>query len=196
MDQARKTRTREGILDSAYALVSRMGMRKTTFEDIAAKAGVSRQTLYRYFGSKEELMASLMDRESERFLDALQRLAPEDTDLEGALQVGLVFTFDYLATHPLLSWIYEHERDELLPHLTRDWAPILDVVRQFIQPFIESEVQAGRITPERAAVAGDWVTRVSMSYMILPGEFVDLADQASLKLVPDLILRGLQGEPR
>lgn len=193
MSDERKAKTRERILDSAYALVSRMGLKRTTFEDIATKAGVSRQTLYRYFGSKDELVAALMDRESERFFEALSRLAPAGEDFAGALEKGLVFTFDYLDTHPLLSWIYENEPDELLPHLRSHWTPILDAVKRYIEPYVMAEVEAGRLTPERAAIAGDWVSRITLSYLIVPGDIIDVRDQRSLASVPQLILHGLQG---
>jgi AcrR family transcriptional regulator len=189
----RKTRTRERILDSAYALVSRVGLRRTTFEDVAAKAGVSRQTLYRYFGSKDEMVAALMDREADRFLEELQKIPVANTDLAGAMSKGLMFTFDYLASHPLLSWIHEHEPDELLPHLRSHWLPILAAVRHYIEPFMEAEVSEGRMTARRAQMAGDWLSRIAMSYLIVPGDFVNLRDERSIAEVPDLILNGLRG---
>jgi AcrR family transcriptional regulator len=193
MTSDRKAQTRERILDSAYALVSRVGLRRTTFEDVAAKAGVSRQTLYRYFGSKDEMVAALMDREADRFLEALQRMAVDNTDLAGAMSKGLMFTFDYLASHPLLSWIHENEPDELLPHLRSHWLPILDAVKRYIEPFMEAEVSEGRMTPRRAQMAGDWLSRIAMSYLIVPGDFVNLRDESSIAEVPDLILNGLRG---
>ncbi len=49
--------TEDRILDAAYALASRIGIKKMTFEDIAAKASLSRQTLYRYFENKDALAA-------------------------------------------------------------------------------------------------------------------------------------------
>lgn len=189
----RKGLTRERILDAAHSLVSRVGFRRTTFEDIASKAGVSRQTLYRHFGSKDDLMADLMDREADRFLQALRRLAPADVDLAGALEAGLVFTFDYLGTHPLLSWIHENEPDELLPHLRSHWSPLLDAVRRFHEPFIAAEVSSGRLSPERADIAGDWITHVVMAYMLLPGEVIDIRDPDTVaRWLPSLILEGLK----
>lgn len=194
VERNRRLETRERILDSAYELFGRIGLRKTTFEDIAVKAGVSRQTLYRYFGSKEELTASVMDREAERFFVALNEAAPEGVDLRDAVENGLLFAFDYLAHHPLLSWIYENEPSELLPHLRGHWTPILDSVRRFIEPFLEKEVQEGGLAEDRAAIAGDWVTRVTLSYLFVPGESVDVRDEDSVrKWLPTLILDGLYG---
>ena len=186
--------TQERILDAAYALVARVGVRKTTFEDVALKASVSRQTVYRYFPNKEELVRALMDREAERFFIALERAVPGEVDLERALERSLVFTLDYIGTHPLLSWVYENEPTELLPHLTVHWAPILDAARLFLKPYIDREVESGRLSRARAKVAGDWITRVGISYLISPSEIVNLRDPRSVrKWVPGLILYGLAG---
>ena len=44
--------------------------------DIAVAAGVSRQTLYKEFGSREEFAQVLVMREAESFLDAVERAVP------------------------------------------------------------------------------------------------------------------------
>lgn len=59
------------ILDAARRLVFRMGARKLSLSDVASLAGVSRPTIYRYFGSKEELIDALGRRERRRFDAAL-----------------------------------------------------------------------------------------------------------------------------
>lgn len=190
-------KTEERILDAAYALVARHGIRKTTIEDIAAKAGLSRQTLYRYFANKDSLLDALVEREAERFFGALARVVPEERDLRGALEDALVFTFDYLLTHPLLSWVHENEPDQLIAHLTADWGPLLEATRRFIEPFVEREVAAGRMTRARADMAGDWITRVTLTYLVAPSAEIDVADPEAVRSVlPGLLLFGLYGEPR
>ncbi|OBF57947.1 hypothetical protein A5787_24210 [Mycobacterium sp. 852002-50816_SCH5313054-b] len=59
------------ILDAAQRLVFRAGARKLSLSDVAARAGVSRPTLYRYFASKEELVDALGKRERRRFNAAM-----------------------------------------------------------------------------------------------------------------------------
>jgi AcrR family transcriptional regulator len=50
------TSTRERILAATAEVLSRSGMTKLSFSEVALQAGVSRPTLYRWFASKEELM--------------------------------------------------------------------------------------------------------------------------------------------
>lgn len=59
------------ILDAAQRLVFRVGARKLSLSDVAARAGVSRPTIYRYFASKEELIDALGKRERRRFNAAM-----------------------------------------------------------------------------------------------------------------------------
>lgn len=57
-----KTDTREAILDAVDGLMSRYGFRKTTMDDIAREAGISKRTIYAYFQSKEEVGLSSIAR--------------------------------------------------------------------------------------------------------------------------------------
>ena len=53
---------RERILDSAYELFSRDGVRAVGVEDVIARAGVAKATLYRHFPSKDALVLAFLDR--------------------------------------------------------------------------------------------------------------------------------------
>jgi AcrR family transcriptional regulator len=61
------------ILDAAQRLVFRTGARKLSLSDVAALAGVSRPTIYRYFVSKEELIDALGKRERRRLNAAMDK---------------------------------------------------------------------------------------------------------------------------
>jgi AcrR family transcriptional regulator len=61
------------ILDAARRLVLQSGMRKLSLTEVAAVAGVSRQSIYRYFLSKEELIDALGRHEHRRFNLAMEQ---------------------------------------------------------------------------------------------------------------------------
>ena len=54
--------TRDAILDAALAVIARDGLRASRMEDVAAEAGVSRQSVYYHFRSREEVLSALIDR--------------------------------------------------------------------------------------------------------------------------------------
>ncbi|MFE9336403.1 TetR/AcrR family transcriptional regulator [Streptomyces sp. NPDC007063] len=68
---------RETLLDAAHVAVRARPWTAVRMVDVAAAAGVSRQTLYNEFGSKEGLGAALVDRLLDDFLDGAGRAVAE-----------------------------------------------------------------------------------------------------------------------
>jgi AcrR family transcriptional regulator len=87
---ARAERTRQRLLDAAGSCFAESGFAKTTVEEIARTAGVSKGLVYHHFRSKDEVLRAVLDRTLEQwqeltgspvingqpaFLPALQRMA-------------------------------------------------------------------------------------------------------------------------
>ncbi|MEU5524177.1 TetR/AcrR family transcriptional regulator [Streptomyces sp. NPDC047860] len=66
----RSQRSRRAIYDAALALVAEVGYPKTTIEGIASRAGVGKQTIYRWWPSKADVLL-------EAFLDLSEQAAQE-----------------------------------------------------------------------------------------------------------------------
>ncbi|TLS42294.1 TetR/AcrR family transcriptional regulator [Streptomyces montanus] len=64
---------RESLLDAAYTALARRPWSAVRMVDVAAEAGVSRQTLYNEFGSKEGLARALVRREADAYLAGVER---------------------------------------------------------------------------------------------------------------------------
>jgi AcrR family transcriptional regulator len=58
---------RERILDTAYELFSRRGIRAVGVDEVIAGAGVAKATLYRHFPSKDELVLAFLERRERRW---------------------------------------------------------------------------------------------------------------------------------
>src|SRR5690348_6924815 len=71
---------RDLLLDAAAALIGDRGWRQTRMADVAAAAGVSRQTLYQYYGTRGALEGALVLRETDRFLTDVERAVAEHPD--------------------------------------------------------------------------------------------------------------------
>jgi AcrR family transcriptional regulator len=56
-----KVRPRERILDSAYQLIARRGVRDVGVEEVIATAGIAKATLYRHFPSKNDLVLAVLE---------------------------------------------------------------------------------------------------------------------------------------
>ncbi len=91
----RSAKSRRAIYDAALALVAEVGYPKTTIEGIAARAGVGKQTIYRWWSSKAEVLM-------EAFLDLGEQAGgessgiPDTGDLAADLKAVLRATVDEL----------------------------------------------------------------------------------------------------
>ncbi|WP_394434703.1 TetR/AcrR family transcriptional regulator [Streptomyces sp. SGAir0957] len=106
-DSARRSeRSRRAIYDAALALVAEIGYPRTTIEGIAARAGVGKQTIYRWWGSKAQvLMEAFLDLNEQNQRAAAEHhpdvplnpvALPDTGDLEADLKVVLRATVDEL----------------------------------------------------------------------------------------------------
>jgi AcrR family transcriptional regulator len=77
-------RTREALLDAAMEEFFEDRWQKTSLELLAAKAGVTKQTLLRHFGSKDGLLLQAIARSGSQILD--QRWSVQAGDIEGAVE--------------------------------------------------------------------------------------------------------------
>lgn len=83
---------------AAFALFARQGFDATTTDEIAAAAGIGRRTLFRYFGSKNDIPWGQFADSLDRFRDSLGAM-PRDLPVSQAVQLAVVLfnTFDPLA---------------------------------------------------------------------------------------------------
>jgi AcrR family transcriptional regulator len=58
---------RARILDAAYDLFSQQGVRAVSIDEVVARSGVARMTLYRHFASKEDLVMAFLERRDEQW---------------------------------------------------------------------------------------------------------------------------------
>src|SRR5262245_3465855 len=73
--------TKRRILDAAYGLFWRQGFLRVAMDDIAARANVTKRTLYQHFSSKDDLIKSTLAHSSEFALSRLRQFKrPSDID--------------------------------------------------------------------------------------------------------------------
>ena len=77
---------RDRILDATESLLTRLGYRKMTMDDVAQEAGIGKRTIYVHFPSKEEVALASIDRVVDRLTTRLSELAQGG----GLAQSGLV----------------------------------------------------------------------------------------------------------
>jgi AcrR family transcriptional regulator len=129
----RSDRARRAILGSAAELVSQVGYRKLSIEAIAARAGVGKQTIYRWWPSKGAVVLDAFMLLQE---DAGAMELPESDDLAADLALLLRGTVAGLVDPrfdgPYRALATEMQHDEALAQdvLDRLLGPLLEATRQ------------------------------------------------------------------
>ena len=166
--EAARELLRNTLLDGARDELQRRSWAEITMADIAAAAGVSRQTLYKEFGSRDEFAQAFVMREVDRFLAAVEVAVREHLDdpataLSAAFDVFLTAAAEDPLVRTLLSG---EEAYGLLALVTTQGEPVVagatDTSRRSSSP-------AGRrSTPPDARLLAECLVRLAISYAALP----------------------------
>ncbi|MGH2690958.1 MAG: TetR/AcrR family transcriptional regulator [Actinomycetota bacterium] len=163
----RAAETRERIVDAAFQAVERFGLSRFTMDDVARIAGVSRQSVYRYFDSKDALIVALVYREEEAFIDGVRDAHSRHEQLEDAMREAILFCLRTARAHPLLDRLLESEPDALLPFLTTRGGGVIGRARAVIE---ELASERNDMDPELVHRAADLAVRAIVSYTLTPSD--------------------------
>jgi AcrR family transcriptional regulator len=159
---------RDRLLDAGRDQLSDRTWAQVTMADIAAAAGVSRQTLYNEFGSRDEFAQALVIREGSRFLDAVeQAIAEHARDPLAALTAALE-RFLTIAHHdPFVRLLLGDDgTGGLLPMVTTQSRPVLDWAGARLVGAI-SATWPGVAADDVASLA-DLLVRLAISHVAAP----------------------------
>jgi AcrR family transcriptional regulator len=179
--------TRHAIVTSAHRVVRRYGVRRTTVEDVARAAGVSRPTIYAYFGDRQGLIDAVLLWNGHLIrLELEKRFAEAPTFADKVVAAAVFGTSD---ADPLR--IGESEPDSLALMLTTAGGPWLERAAAFWVPLVREAQEAGEVRPELDAhLAARWIAR---SLFALSAMSSAAPDEGELAEVRDLARTHLAG---
>lgn len=180
------------IADGFMACVGRWGVGKTTVEDIAREAGLSRATVYRHFpGGKSAIAATAWSLDVSKFIAAVTDQILDARSIEDALVVGMTTVVHHFGRHPALNFMRDHEpaeferlvsferMDTILLASGTSMAPLLG---RFLDPVDSFDVSV-------------WMARILVSYIAEPAAYFDLGSEKDVRrFVRTFILPGLAAE--
>lgn len=160
--------TRVRLLEATSVAVAQYGPRKLSLTDIAAIAGVSRPTVYRYFASKDDLLVALADHEKTRFeaeLAAVLHGSRGEERLDRALRFIVDFQRDYS-----MRGLVVIEPAFMLGQLEQS----LRTMAEAMEPLFGPRRAPGGTTPADIA---DLVVRIALSHFLIRGDDAQLLRQ-------------------
>ncbi|HEY1919233.1 MAG TPA: TetR/AcrR family transcriptional regulator [Streptosporangiaceae bacterium] len=176
------------ILDAALEEFLAYGLRRASIDSIARRAGLARATVYRRFGSKNDLTSAVVIRESRRLLVRLVRAVEDLPTVEERLTEAFVHGTREVRDHPLFTTLLRSEPETVLPYLTTDSEFVLGFARAFLAgQFRRSPGPPIKADPDAAA---EIVLRLSLSIILAPRGHIpldtddDLRTFAGVYLIP------------
>lgn len=156
---------RQRILQAAFKVLCRHGYGKLSLSDVAAQAGISRPTLYKFFASKDDLLSAFSVFEMQLVRADLARALEGQTG-RGRVEALLQFLVDFYGSYQMRGLI------EIEPGLVLDqMARALPELVALVAPALQGQVA----DPQAAAMA---LVRLSVCHYLVPGYDQDrLLDQ-------------------
>ena len=152
------TSTRQRILAATAEVLGRSGTTKLSLSEVAAQAGVSRPTLYRWFASKQELLSAFSRYERQSFESGL---AKATAGLKGVERLDAALRF-------IVEWQYSYSGVRMVDvepeHVIGQVSRVIPEMREGLQ----------RLLPgPNAAVKAATVIRIAISHYIVRSDDAD-----------------------
>ena len=171
------------ILDAALDQVAAYGLRRTTMDDVARRAGVGRMTVYRRFATKGELLQRLVAREAQRMVAAIGSAAETETELPDRVVAAFVAALRLTRQHPLVDRLVRMEPEALLELAQLENPDLLGLARTFVAAELRRGQSDGAAGPVDADQAAEVVVRLVISFVVLPRSVVDVTDEEAARRV-------------
>jgi AcrR family transcriptional regulator len=175
------------VIDAALACLARVGVGKTTLDDVAREAGCARATVYRCFPNRQALFRAVLDREVAALGARVLESARSAETLGDAITAVMLTAAETFHGHAALAFVVEHEPEIVTPQLSFErGSALLQAASTLVAPAFTRFLETGR-----AERLGEWVTRLTLSYLCNPSEQVQLDDPAQVRaFVADFIVPG------
>jgi AcrR family transcriptional regulator len=161
--------TDDRLLNATGRILAEVGWSQVTMAAVASAAEVSRQTLYKRFGSRSELAQAYVLRESERLVAVVDgAIAAHRDDPRAAITAAFDVFLATAARHPLVRAIVGEGEgaDELLELFTTRGRSVLDAAAHHLAGVLSATWP--ELSRDAAGVAAEIAVRLAISVAALP----------------------------
>ncbi len=184
--------TRDRLLDATERCLRRAGIRRTTVSEIAQEAGVSRAWLYRHFPDKASLVVAALARTDEQFW----REAHARVSAARGITAQVAAAVEHArAQQPsaLALLLKEEEPAAFAEMIGTGLAEMLPGMAEFWHRYLDAARARGELRADLdVARAAEWVMRIVLSLVTVPGATVDTSDRRAVRrFLDEFLVAGL-----
>lgn len=176
------------VLDAAADHLRRFGLGRWSVDDVADAAGVGRTSVYRWFGSRDELVHAVLARELRMTLLAVGAATAsvgrfEDKAVEAAL-VCLESLRGSVVEHLL-----QHDPQAVLPLLTTGAGPLVELTRTALAPQLLAAGVAA--DADQADMLAETLARLGLSFVLTRDTVIPVDDPEAMRAAMSSLIRPL-----
>ncbi|MFC8044294.1 TetR/AcrR family transcriptional regulator [Nocardia sp. NPDC057353] len=178
-------RNQTRVLDAALVAFLDFGIKRTSMVEVARRCGLSLATLYRRFASKSDLIQAVGLRQARQFVEdvdaALQRQVDRDAGAEDQIVELFVVFLEGLRGNKLLDRLLQTEPEIVLPYLTVQGAPVIELGRDYLVEFIGRLQREGKLPEYDPAPIAEMIARTSLSLALTPQTVIPFEDELAVR---------------
>jgi AcrR family transcriptional regulator len=166
------------LVEAAERCILRWGIRKTSLDDIAREAGVSRATVYRVFpGGKARVVEGVLCHVVGRFFHELHAELVAAPTLDDVVAVGVGALLREAVDNAVLPSLLEREPDLVLPHFAfHRFDRVFDLAEAVSRRHLERFLAPAAVRP-----AAELLARCVLSLAFQPADWLDPHDDAAVR---------------
>lgn len=182
---APEDRNQAKVLDAALMAFLDFGIKRTSMVEVARRGGLSLATLYRRFAGKNDLIQAVALRQTRQFIadaDAAVRAEVErDASAEDQIVALFIACIEGLRGNPLLERLLATEPETILPYMTVQGAPVIELGRDYLAEFIARLQAEGKVPQYDPLPLAEMIARTALSLALTPQTVIPLDDDAALR---------------
>lgn len=161
----------ERVLAAADECFQRYGIAKTTMEDVARAANISRATLYRYFSDRESLLTESVRRRARLNMKTARSYFSRRATIEEKITDGIVRNVRQGKRDPLVRLLVSPEQMELAAKLLERSGLAIELTRELWQPVLREAQENGEIAADvDIEELCEWISHLEIMFISQTGD--------------------------
>jgi AcrR family transcriptional regulator len=155
---------RDQILDAANECFTQLGIQRTSVQDVARMAKVSRGTIYRYFVDRDVLIEAAIEHGAQRFYREVAAAMENKTTLAEKLGAMAETNAKILLEHRTRNRLMADDA-ELMRHMVSDGDSAVRRTTKFLEPYVREAQKRGEVgAGVNVTAASEWLARIIYSF--------------------------------
>lgn len=180
------------LLDAAEHCFAQFGLRKTTMEDVARGAGMSRATVYRHFSNRDDLLTSVVEREAHRTKAVLEERLRGIEHPGDYIVEGILLALSEIPKRPTLAMLHTPDAVGMTSRLLLNSERLAAVALEIVLPVIGPAREKGLLRENvDDGLMIEWIYRLIDSYLSVPSSSAktedEMREQLRTMLLPALL---------